>query len=166
MNIWWPRRGYSDTLRERRISVWGTRGILPFTDILMLATATIPTIIAPFRVTCRCLQEDQWLTWSSKKQLVVALSSCESEHIALAYASQEAVYLSDLLSELTFPQFSSVQMYENHQVLQNSRPGRTYLYEIPFSPRAGCIEYNNRISWQGNRSAGGHFDQILGPQKV
>ena len=30
------------------------------------------------------------------------------------YASQEAVYLSDLLSELTFPQFSSVQMYEDN----------------------------------------------------
>ena len=86
------------------------------------------------------------VTWSSKKQPVVAISSCESECIALAYAGPEAVYLSDLLSELTFPQFSSVQMYENHQVLQNSRPGRTYLYEIPFSPRAGCIEYNNRIS--------------------
>ena len=35
-------------------------------------------------------------------------------YIALAYASQEAVYLSDLLSELTFPQFSSVQMYEDN----------------------------------------------------
>ena len=54
------------------------------------------------------------MTWSSKKQPVVALSSCESEYTALAYASQEAVYLSDLFSELTFPQFSSVQMYEDN----------------------------------------------------
>ena len=45
---------------------------------------------------------------------MVALSSCESEYIALAHASQKAVYLSDLLSELTFPQFSSVQMYEDN----------------------------------------------------
>ena len=65
----------------------------------------------------------------SKKQPVVALSSCESEYIALASASQEAVYLSDLLSELTFPQFSSVQMYEttwelfSYHVLQYSRQG-------------------------------------------
>ena len=50
----------------------------------------------------------------SKKQPVVALSSCESEYIALAYGGQEAVYLSDLLSELTFPQFSSVHMYEDN----------------------------------------------------
>ena len=32
----------------------------------------------------------------------------------LAYASQEAVHLSDLFSESTFPQFSSVQMYEDN----------------------------------------------------
>ena len=57
--------------------------------------------------------------WVSKTQTVVALSSWESKYIAPAYASQEAVYLSDLLSgitfpqfsKLTFPQFSSVQMY-------------------------------------------------------
>ena len=54
------------------------------------------------------------MTWSSKKQPVVALSSYESKYIALAYASQEPVYLSGLLSELTFPQFSSVQMYEDN----------------------------------------------------
>ena len=51
------------------------------------------------------------MTWSSKKQPVVALSSCKSEYIALAYASQEAVYLSNLLIESTFLQFS-VQIYE------------------------------------------------------
>ena len=61
------------------------------------------------------------VTRSSKKQPVVALSSCESEHLALAYASQEAVYMSDLLGELTFPQFTSVQMYaDNMGVLQLS----------------------------------------------
>ena len=51
------------------------------------------------------------VTCSSKKQPVVALSSFESEYIALAYASQEAVYLSNLLIESTFLQFS-VQIYE------------------------------------------------------
>ena len=56
----------------------------------------------------------------SKKQPVVALSSCESEYIALAYASQEPVYLSALLSELTFTQFSPVQMYDNMGALQLS----------------------------------------------
>ena len=31
----------------------------PFTDAQMLATATIPTIIPPFQVTCACSHEDQ-----------------------------------------------------------------------------------------------------------
>ena len=63
------------------------------------------------------------MTWSLKKQPVVALSSCEPEYGTLAYASQEAVNLSDLLSELTFPQFYSVQMYGyNMGALQLSDP--------------------------------------------
>lgn len=54
------------------------------------------------------------MTWSSKEQSVVALSSCEPEYITLAYAGQEAVHLSDLLSNLTCTQFSFVQMYEDN----------------------------------------------------
>ena len=100
---------------------------------------------------------------------MVALSSCELEYIALEYASQEAVYLSDLLSELTFPQVSSVPMYEDKY---GSSPAiryysilvkdQTHLYEGPYSARAGCIEQDNRISCEDNKSAGGSFHQILG----
>ena len=53
------------------------------------------------------------VTGSSNQQPVVVLSSCESEYIALAHVSQELVYLSDLLSEISVPQFSSVHMYED-----------------------------------------------------
>ena len=98
------------------------------------------------------------VTWSSKKQSMVALSSCESEYIALSYASQDAVYLSDVLSELTFPQFSSVQMYE-------ASMGALQLLDttaFSFSARPGCIEQGHRISCQDNRSVGGHFHHILG----
>ena len=51
------------------------------------------------------------VTWSSKKQPVVALSSCETEYIARAYAIQEAVYLQVSVCELTFPQFASCLLY-------------------------------------------------------
>ena len=63
-------------------------------------------------------------------------------YIALAYASQEAVYLSDLLSELALPRFSSVQTYEDNMgalELTGTVKGQTHLYEIPFSARAGYI---------------------------
>ena len=88
------------------------------------------------------------MTWSSKKQPVVALSSCKSEYVTLACASQEAAYLSGLLSELTCPLFSSMQMYKDnmgairyYSILVKDQ---THLYEIPFSARAGCIEQDNR----------------------
>ena len=110
----------------------------------MLATATIPTILAPFQVTCTWYMfAGGPVTWSSKKQPVVALSSCESEYIALAYASQGAVYLSELLSELTFPQFSTVQMSEDNMgALQLS--GTT-----AFSSRTKhiCTRYHFCASW-------------------
>lgn len=40
------------------------------------------------------------ITWRSKKQAVVALSSTESEYVSLGKAAQEAVYLRNLLIEL------------------------------------------------------------------
>ncbi len=40
------------------------------------------------------------ISWKSKRQSTVALSSCESEYIALTYATQEALYLSQLLNDL------------------------------------------------------------------
>jgi hypothetical protein len=42
------------------------------------------------------------ISWKSKRQATVALSSCESEYIALTHATQEALYLSQLLNDF-FP---------------------------------------------------------------
>lgn len=41
------------------------------------------------------------ITWTSQKQKVVALSSCEAEYIAVATAACQGVWLSRLLGELT-----------------------------------------------------------------
>jgi hypothetical protein len=40
------------------------------------------------------------VSWSSKKQTSVALSSTEAEYIARAHAAKEAIWLRQLLSEL------------------------------------------------------------------
>ena len=40
------------------------------------------------------------ISWKSKKQNTVALSTCEAEYIALAMAIQEAIYLNQLLSDM------------------------------------------------------------------
>ena len=41
------------------------------------------------------------VSWMSKKQPVVALSSTESEYIALSYAAQETIWLRTLVESLT-----------------------------------------------------------------
>ncbi|CAN0434252.1 unnamed protein product, partial [Discosporangium mesarthrocarpum] len=43
------------------------------------------------------------ITWSSKMQPIVALSTTEAEHISLAHAAQEAVYLGNFFEELGSP---------------------------------------------------------------
>ena len=40
------------------------------------------------------------ISWSSKLQLTVALSSCEAEYMAQTQASKEAIWLTKLLKEL------------------------------------------------------------------
>eukprot|EP00965_Chrysotila_dentata_P046427 1542639-Pleurochrysis_carterae.AAC.1 len=44
------------------------------------------------------------ISWSSKKQPTVALSSCEAEIVAASEATKEAIYLRTLFSELGLPQ--------------------------------------------------------------
>jgi hypothetical protein len=42
------------------------------------------------------------ISWSSKKQGAVALSSCESKYIASTHAAKEAIWLRQLLSDLSY----------------------------------------------------------------
>lgn len=41
------------------------------------------------------------MSWGSRKQPTVALSTSEAEYVALTLASQEAIWLKHLLSDLT-----------------------------------------------------------------
>ena len=172
MNTWWPPRGYSDTLRERRMSVWGTRRIFAFTDIYAGASHSDDPNNSRFVSGYLYVFAGGPVTWSSKKQPVVALSSCESEYIALTYSSQEAVYLSFVEWINVSPVFFCADVRGQHGISSAIRyysilvKDPTHLYETPFSARAGFIEQDHRISCQDNRSDGGHFHQILGPPEV
>lgn len=55
------------------------------------------------------------ISWGSKKQTSVALSSTESEYMALAKATAEAVWLRKLLFELGFPQLSPTIIHSDSQ---------------------------------------------------
>ena len=55
------------------------------------------------------------ITWSSKKQSTVALSSCEAEYIALTVASAQALWLRKLLDEIGEKQHGPTILYCDNQ---------------------------------------------------
>ena len=55
------------------------------------------------------------IAWSSKKQPIVALSTTEAEYVALSAATQEAVGLSRLLSDIKAPPQTPILIKEDNQ---------------------------------------------------
>ena len=55
------------------------------------------------------------VTWSSKKQSCVALSTAEAEYVALSSAAQEAVWMRQLTTELQNPPETPTIIYEDNQ---------------------------------------------------
>ena len=55
------------------------------------------------------------ISWKTKKQPTVALSTCEAEYIALATTIQECLYLKQLLENLDKCQYSPPRVYEDNQ---------------------------------------------------
>ena len=54
------------------------------------------------------------ISWSSKRQTVVSMSSAEAELIAVSEAAREATHLKILMEELGFPQ-GAIRIYEDNQ---------------------------------------------------
>ena len=55
------------------------------------------------------------ITWKSKKQTIIALSSTESEYVALSEAGREATWLRNLYAELGFPQGSPTIIWGDNE---------------------------------------------------
>ncbi len=55
------------------------------------------------------------ISWSSKAQVTLALSSTEAEYVSTTQAAQEAIYLRTLLSELNLPPSSPTQLQCDNQ---------------------------------------------------
>ncbi len=55
------------------------------------------------------------VSWSSKKQTSIALSSTEAEYISGAHAAKEAVWLRQLLSKLSFNTLSPTVLHIDNQ---------------------------------------------------
>ena len=59
--------------------------------------------------------DSQLISWKSKKQSTVALSTCEAEYIALSLAVQEAKFLRQLLGDMTCDNVKFVDVYVDNQ---------------------------------------------------
>lgn len=55
------------------------------------------------------------VSWRSKKQTCVALSTAEAEYMALASAAQEAVWMRQLLTDVKVNQTGLTLMFEDNQ---------------------------------------------------
>ena len=64
------------------------------------------------------------ISWATKLQPTVALSSCEAEYISLAAAAQEAMWLTDLLNHLNIHQPSMVINEDNQGTIELTRNTR------------------------------------------
>jgi hypothetical protein len=51
------------------------------------------------------------VSWSSKKQPTVALSTTESEYMAAAWAAREAIWIRSLLTDLNLPPLDPTSLY-------------------------------------------------------
>ena len=55
------------------------------------------------------------ISWNSKKQICVALSTAEAEYIALAKAAQESIWLQRLLSDMGEHLTNPMMIFEDNQ---------------------------------------------------
>lgn len=58
---------------------------------------------------------DATVSWTSRKQNTVALSSTEAEYVSLSQATCEAIWIRNLLVELGIPMDKPVKIYEDNQ---------------------------------------------------
>ena len=55
------------------------------------------------------------LSWSSKQQVVIALSSCEAEYLATTHCTKDVLWFRNFLSEIGFPQSSALTLFCDNQ---------------------------------------------------
>ena len=77
------------------------------------------------------------MSWRSKKQTVVALSTAEAEYVALAAAAQEAVWIQNVLKGLSESVSQTCTIHEDNQsaiaIARNPQfHGRTKHIDIKF----------------------------------
>jgi hypothetical protein len=86
------------------------------------------------------------VSWKSKKQQTVALSTCEAEYIALAETVQESKFLKQLCIDLGILQASNnqgaIKLAKNPAFHNISGPSISYRHKIPFYKERSAARCN------------------------
>ncbi len=92
-----------------------------------------------------CTNQEGYVSWKTKKQKTVALSTCEAEYMSLAHCVLEAIYLSRVFRGLygqdCIPMNIGVDNQGAIQLAKNpvkQSMDQTHRYKISFCPRTGC----------------------------
>lgn len=65
------------------------------------------------------------VSWASKKQTVIALSTCEAEYMTLTLAAQEAIWIKELLNELFPNSTEAIKIFcDNQGAIDLSKTGK------------------------------------------
>jgi hypothetical protein len=79
------------------------------------------------------------VSWDSKKQPTVALSTVEAEYMAASNATKEAIWLHVLLEDLGFPQTQATTIHDDSKgcialsrgTVLHSRTEHIMIYQLP-----------------------------------
>ena len=108
---------------------------------------------------CYQFSDNALISWKSKKQPIVALSSCESEYVATSYAVQEGIFLQNLSKDMgLFSEIAVVKLYVDNQ-------GSIALSKNPvYHQRSKHID--TRFHFIRSKVADGTFMLIYVPSKL
>ena len=59
--------------------------------------------------------EGQYVSWSAKRQVIISLSTTESEYVATTYAAKEALWLRSLISQLFGMTLNATTLFSDNQ---------------------------------------------------